>query len=152
MREFVVPEADTKHVKAPLKLEYAFQLRAKYDPPRESPTPKGTFRYQDITSGELVGDKLKGSIYPDSGGQYDTVRGDRIRDVDAHFMLKAENGEFIYIEHVGYRRPDGYYRAIGYIEAKTDGAYDWVNNSTFVVTAKESSDQREVAFTYYVAN
>ena len=92
MREFVVPEADTKHIKAPIKLEYAFQLRAKYDPPRESATPKGTFRYQDIVSGEVVGEKFKGTVYPDSGGQYDTVRADKIRDVDAHFILKAENG------------------------------------------------------------
>lgn len=151
MREFVVPKTDTK-IRGEVRLEYAFQLRAAYDPPKESRTPKGTFRYQDIVSGEVKGERLAGTIYPDSGGQYDTVRGDRIRDVDAHFILKAENGEWVYMEHVGYRRPDGYYRAIAYIEADTKGAYDWVNNTTFVVTAKESADQREVIFYYYVAN
>jgi hypothetical protein len=80
------------------------------------------------------------------------LRPDRVRDVDSHFILKAENGEWIYVEHVGYRRQDGYYRAIAYIDADTKGAYDWLNNTTFVVTAKESADEREVVFYYYLAN
>jgi hypothetical protein len=151
MRDFVVPKTDTK-VMGDVRLEYAFQLRAQYDPPSLSHTPKGTFRYQDLTSGEASGERLKATVYPDSGGQYDTVRGDRVRDVDAHFILKADNGEWIYMEHVGYRRPDGYYRAIAYVDADTKGAYDWLNNTTFVVTAKESPDERGVVFYYYVAN
>jgi len=151
MREFVVPKTDTK-VRGEVKLEYAFQLRARYDAPMTSATPKGSFRYQDITSGDVRGERLKATVYPDSGGQYDTVRDDGIRDVDAHFMLKAENGEWIYMEHVGYRRTDGYYRAIAYVDADTQGKYDWLNNSTFVVTAQESPDQREVVFSYYLAN
>ena len=150
MREFVVPKTDTKAL-AEVRLEYAFELRARFDSAHTSRTPKGDFRYQDITSGEVKGERLNARIEPDSGGQYDTVRADRIRDVDAHFMLKAENGEWIYVEHVGYRRPDGYYRAIAYIDADTKGAYDWLNNTTFVVTAKEPADE-EVTFYYYVAN
>jgi len=97
MRDFVVPRTDTK-VMGEVRLEYAFQLTAHYDPPKVSQTPKGAFRYQDIVSGEVRGAHLNATVYPDSGGQYDTVRSDRIRDVDAHFMLKAENGEFIF-EH-----------------------------------------------------
>jgi hypothetical protein len=151
MREFVVPKTDTK-IMGDVKLDYAFRLRAQYDPPRLSPTPKGEFRYQDILSGEVRGEHLNATVYPDSGGQYDTVRADRVRDVDAHFILKAENGEWIYMEHVGYRRPDGYYRAIAYVDADAKGAYEWLNNTTFVVTATESADQREVVFYYYIAN
>jgi hypothetical protein len=150
MRDFVVPKTDTK-ILGEVKLDYAFQLRARFDPPRQSKTPKGEFRYQDITSGDVRGERLNAAVYADSGGQYDTVRADRIRDVDAHFILKAENGEWIYVEHVGYRRTDGYYRAIAYIDADTKGPYDWLNNTTFVVTAQESDDQREVTFYYYAA-
>ena len=151
MRDFIVPKTDTK-VNGPVNLEYAFSLTAQYDPPREQHTPRGTFRYQDIVSGTVTGERLRATVYPDSGGQYDTVRADHVRDVDAHFMLKADNGEWVYMEHVGYRRTDGYYRAIAYVEARTDGAYDWLNNTTFVVTAVESADQRTVAFHYYTAN
>jgi len=151
MREFVVPKTDTK-IMGEVKLEYAFQLRARFDPPHESHTPRGEFRYQDITAGDVRGERLNATVYADSGGQYDTVRADRVRDVDAHFILKADNGEWIYVEHVGYRRPDGYYRAIAYIDADANGAYDWLNNTTFVVTAKESPDERAVIFHYYVAN
>jgi len=53
---------------------------------------------------------------------------------------------------VGYRLTDGYYRAIAYIETDLKGKYEWMNNTTFVVTAKESADQREVTFYYYIAN
>jgi hypothetical protein len=151
MRDFVVPKTDTK-VLGKIELEYAFQLRARFDAPHVSKTPKGDFRYQDITSGDVRGQRLTATLYADSGGQYDTLRPDRVRDVDAHFILKAENGEWIYVEHVGYRRQDGYYRAIAYIDADTKGAYDWLNNTTFVVTAKESADEREVVFYYYLAN
>jgi hypothetical protein len=151
MRDFVVPKTETK-VMGEVRLEYAFQLRAQYDPPTVSRTSKGNFRYQGITGGEVRGERLNASVYPDSGGQYDTLRSDRIRDVDAHFILKAENGEWIYVEHVGYHRTDGYYRAIAYIDADTKGAYDWLNNTTFVVTARESADEREVLFYYYIAN
>ena len=151
MRDFVVPKTDTK-VLGKIELEYAFQLRARFDAPHVSKTPKGGFRYQDITSGDVRGERLTATVYADSGGQYDTLRPDRVRDVDAHFILKAENGEWIYVEHVGYRRQDGYYRAIAYIDADTKGAYDWLNNTTFVVTAKESADEREVVFYYYLAN
>jgi hypothetical protein len=151
MRDFVVPKTDTK-VLGKIELEYAFRLTAHYDPPQESHTPRGTFRYQDIVSGEMSGARINASVYPDSGGQYDTVRSDRVRDVDAHFMVKADNGEWLYMEHVGYRRTDGYYRAIAYIETDLKGAYEWMNNTTFVVTAKESADQREVIFYYYIAN
>ncbi len=151
MREFVVPKTDTKAL-GEVQLEYAFQLQAHYDPPSISHTPKGSFRYQDIVAGEVRGERLNAAVYADSGGQYDTLRSDKIRDVDAHFILKAENGEWIYVEHVGYSRPDGYYRTIAYVDADTKGNYDWLNNTTFVVTAKESADQREVVFYYYIAN
>jgi hypothetical protein len=151
MREFVVPKTDTK-ILGTIELEYAFKLTAHYDPPQESHTPRGTFRYQDIVSGEVSGARITATVYPDSGGQYDTVRSDRVRDVDAHFMVKADNGEWLYVEHVGYRRSDGYYRAIAYIETDLKGTYEWMNNTTFVVTAKESADQREVVFYYYIAN
>src|SRR4029077_18876583 len=42
MREFVVPKTDTKLL-GEVRLEYAFQLRAHYDPPAVSHTPKGSF-------------------------------------------------------------------------------------------------------------
>jgi hypothetical protein len=142
---------DTKVI-GDLRLDFAFELRARYDAPRLHHTPKGQFRYQDIVSGALTGPRLNAKVYPNSGGQYDTVRADRVRDVDAHFILNAQNGERLYVEHFGYRASAGYYRAIAFLDADTKGAYDWVNDTTFVVTALESAEEHEVVFTYYVAN
>ena len=151
MREFVVPKTNTK-IMGEVRLEYEFKLQAHFDAPVVSHTPKGDFRYQNIVSGEVTGERLTATVYPDSGGGYDTIRANRIRDVDSRLILKAQNDEWIYVEHVGYRRPDGYYRAIGYVDADTKGAHDWLNNTTFVVTARESADQRDVVFFYFVAN
>jgi Protein of unknown function (DUF3237) len=136
----------------PVRLDFAFELRARYEAPRLQHTPKGHFRYQDLKSGDVSGARIKATVYPNSGGQYDTVRADQVREVDAHFILNAENGERLYVEHFGYRAPDGYYRVIALVDADTQGRYDWVNDTTFVVTAKESPDECEVLFTYYVAN
>jgi hypothetical protein len=145
------PIPDTK-VLGDIRLDFAFELRARYEAARLQHTPKGQFRYQDIVSGAVTGGRLKAKVYPNSGGQYDTVRPDQVRDVDAHFILNAENGERLYVEHFGYRASGGYYRAIAFLDADTKGAYDWVNDTTFVVTAQESPDEHEVLFTYYVAN
>ena len=145
------PNPDTK-VNGEVRLDFAFELRARYEAPRLQHTPKGQFRYQDLVSGAVRGARLNAKVYPNSGGQYDTVRADQVRDVDAHFILNAENGERLYVEHFGYRAPAGYYRAIAFLDADTQGAYDWVNDTTFVVTAHESPDEREVVFTYYVSN
>ena len=104
MRDFVVPKTDTK-IQGPVALEYAFQLRARFDPPHASHTPRGDFRYQDITSGEVVGERLKGSVYPDSGGQYDMLRADRnykLR-VPAHVPVKQFWSLTLYSENT--RRP-----------------------------------------------
>ncbi len=149
--DFVVPKTDTKQ-NGEVRLEYAFRLRATFEAPRISRTPRGDFRYQDITGGEVTGERLTATVYPNSGGGYDTVRADHVRDVDSHFILQTDHQEMIYVEHVGYRRTDGYYRAIAYIDANTQGAHDWLNNTSFVVTAKESNDQREVVFHYYIAD
>ncbi len=151
MRDFIPPKTDTK-TNGPVRLDYAFQLKARYDPLHLSQTTRGGRIYQDIVSGEIVSPRLNASVYPDSGGQYDTVQEGKVRDVAAHFILKADNGEYIYVEHAGFHRPDGYYRAIAYIDADTKGTHDWLNNTTFVVTAEESADLREVTFTYYAAN
>ena len=151
MRDFEVPKSNTK-IKGEVHLEYAFQLKATYDPPTLSPTTRNGRFYQNITGGEIKSDRLNATVYPDRGGQYDTMQTGDVRDINAHFMLRADNGEWIYVEHAGIHRPDGYYRVIAYIEADTKGAHDWLNNTTFVVTAEESSDLRNVTFTYYIAN
>ena len=91
MRDFVVPKTDTK-VLGKVSLVYAFTLTARYDPPQESRTPRGTFRYRDIVSGELSGEQVKATVYPDSGGQYDTVRADlpRVLVQNRHPSLAIE--------------------------------------------------------------
>ncbi len=135
-----------------VNLDYAFQLKAQYAPGRTAPTSRGGFFYQDIQSGTIDCPRLKASVYANSGGQYDSIQRGHVRMINAHFMVRASNGEWLYFEHAGFCRPDGYYRVIAYIDADKKGAYNWMNNTSFVVTAEQSADMREVVFTYYIAN
>lgn len=151
MPDFVVPETNTK-VMGPVRLDYAFQLKAQFDPLQVFQTTRGGRVHQSIVGGSLEGHGLKAAVHSNSGGQFDTVQDGKVREIDAHFMLRADNGEWIRMEHTGFRRPDGYYRCFAFIDADAKGAYDWLNNTTFLVTAKESADLREVTFTYYAAN
>ena len=151
MQDFIVPKTDTK-VNGKVRLDYAFQLKAQYDPLQLYRTTRGGRVHQGVTGGGIDSPRLKATVLPDSGGQYDTVQDGKVREINAHFMLHADNGEWLQVSHTGFRRPDGYYRAFATFDADAKGAYDWLNNTTFMVTAEESPDLREVTFTYYVAN
>ena len=152
MRAFTPPPVDTKDKVGKVDMAYAFQLKAAFDPARTEQTPRGRRTFQSITGGTITGPGLNGAVYPDSGGDYGLVRTDGVEDLSARFMIKAaDTGEWIYMSHVGYRRPDGYYRTQAYFDADAGGRYAWLNDAVVIGTAEASKDGREVTFTYYQA-
>lgn len=149
MRTFTPPHIDTRQVGV-IGFQYAFQLRARYEPAHQMKTTRGGRYYQSITGGEVSGPKLRGAVYPGSGGDYDAIQcRTGVRDLNAHFMIKADTGEWIYFEHHGYCRPDGYYRIQAYFDADRYGKYDWLNHASVIATARESSDRLSTEFTYF---
>lgn len=152
MREFTPPPTDTKGKVGKVSLAYAFQLTATYDPARVERTPRGERVFHHITGGTIAGPGLNGRVYPDSGGDFGLRRPDRVEDLNARFMVKAaDTGEWIYFSHVGYRRPDGYFRIQAYFDADAGGRYAWLNDAVVIGTAAPSTDGRQVTFTYYQA-
>ena len=151
MREFTSPEITTKGNVGKVDLSYAFRLTAIYDQRHVSQTSRGGRVYRAITGGTIEGPGLNGKVYADSGGDYGLIREDKVEDLSARFMTRAENGEWIYFSHVGYRRPDGYHRIQAYFDADAGGPYAWLNDAAMIATAVESPDGKRVVYTYYQA-
>jgi hypothetical protein len=151
MREFTSPKVDTKSI-GEIKPEYVFQIVAQLDKPVLTETPRGGRIYQSITGGKISGPKLSGTVEPDSGGEYGLRRTDNVDDLDAHFMLRAADGEWIYIQQSGYHRhADGYYRLMAYFDAERGGKNAWLNDTVLVVKGRFSADRRQATFTYFAA-
>lgn len=149
MREFDPPEIDTKK-RGKINLKYAFQITIEYSGKYETDTPRGGRVYQEIVGGTVEG-RLNGRVYPKGGGGFPAVRPDGVQDLNAHILLRANNGEWLYVRHFGYRRPDGYYRIAAYMDADERGEHTWINETVFLATASESEDGLEATFTYYEA-
>lgn len=150
-RSFTPPKVDTKDKVGQVALAYAFQLKASFDPRRLEKTPHGQRVFQGITGGTISGPGFSGAVHPDSGGNYGVVRGDGVEQLYARFMVKANSGEWVYFSHVGYRRPDGYFRIQAYFDADSQGPFAWLNDAVLIGTADTSGDGRAVTFTYYQA-
>ena len=151
-RDFTSPVITTKDFVGTVALEHAFRLQARFDPPVVERTPRGDRLFQNIIGGTIDGPGLAGEVYPDSGGNHGLVRlADGVEDVQARFMVRARNGEWIYTSHVGYRRPDGYYRIQASFDADAGGPYAWLNDAVMIGTAEASTDGCGIAFTYFQA-
>jgi hypothetical protein len=152
MRTFKAPAITTRNDRGPVKLDYAFQIKAEYDPKTVTPTPHGDRIFQQIIGGTADGPKLKGGrVRADSGGDYNVLRPDRVEDVTARFLIEVD-GELIFVQHVGYwRHSDGYYRFTAYFDADQDGKHTWMQDAVFVATAQPNADGRHITYTYYEA-
>ncbi len=149
MREFTVPPVTTRNERGEVKPEYAFQLRARFEPVYETHTSRGTRLYQDIAAGELTG-RITGKVYPDSGGEYGLLRADGVEDINQRFMINTRDGEWIYIAHSGYRRrKDGYYRVQANFDADLRGNYAWLNDAVWIAAVERSADGKSSTYTYF---
>jgi hypothetical protein len=149
MREFTLPRVTTRDERGEVKLEYAFQLRAQFEPLRETRSARGTRLYQDISGGEFTG-RVSGKVYPDSGGEYGLLRADGVEDISQRFMINTSDGEWLYIAHSGYRRRrDGYYRVQVNFDADLRGNYAWLNDAVWIATVEAGADRRSATYSYY---
>lgn len=152
MRTFTAPAITTRNDRGVVKLDYAFQIKAEYDPKTITPTPHGQRVFQQIIGGAVDGPKLKAKVRPDSGGDYNVIRPDRVEDVTARFLLDTEGGELLFVQHIGFwRHTDGYYRFTATVDADQDGKYTWAQDAMFVGTAQPDPDGRHITYTYYEA-
>ncbi len=150
MREFTPPPITTKDKLGDVRLDYAFQIELEFEERRTSRTARGQRIYQGLLGGRVRGPKLAGTVYTQGHGEYGLARSGGVVDLNTHFMLNVD-GEWIYVRHHGYERPDGYTRVAAYFDADLRGKHAELNNSVFIATGEPSADRRRIVFTYYEA-
>jgi hypothetical protein len=153
---------DAKHLDViePLKFEYVFQIRIDFSERVSFETPNGRRAYVPAVSGVIEGPRLQGIVVPHSGADY--AGNGRL---NAHYMLKANDGTMIYIHNEGYLYPiDGkpldrndpswggdrefYFRITPVFDTPV-GPHDWLTRTVIVGTGKRHAKPDYTIFTYY---
>jgi hypothetical protein len=133
---------------------HAFDIRINFDKRWSTGAihPDGpNFGYTSIGEDSKVsGPMLNGRLVDYSGADWPTMRTDGVVELQAHYMIEADNGQLIYIRNLGYvhgpiRAPDQapdeapaiapYFRCTPYFRAP-QGPHDWLNRTVVVGVGK----------------
>jgi hypothetical protein len=132
-----------------LRAEHAFDVRINFDKRWVFGPISGDVRqgYTSVGSGSVVrGPLLTGRVVDYSGADWAVVRADGVVELNAHYMIEADDGTQIYIRNLGYvhgpmraagQAPHeapaiaGYFRCTPYFRAP-QGPHDWLNRTVIV--------------------
>ena len=127
------------------RLEHVFDIRIDFkDRWIWGPIHPGgpSHAYTSVLKGVVEGPRLHGKVVDVSGADWPVVRADGVVELNAHYMLEADDGAKIYIRNLGYvyspragqngqpQRP-GYFRCTPYFRAP-DGPHEWLNRTVIV--------------------
>ncbi len=103
--------------------------------------------YTSVKSGTVSGPRLNGKVLDYSGADWPIIRADGVVELNAHYVLEADDGAHIYIRNLGYvygprsavdaaRSPanpaaGGYFRCTPYFRAP-QGPHDWLNRTVVI--------------------
>jgi hypothetical protein len=127
------------------RLEHVFDIRINFkDRWMWGPIHPGgpSHGYTSVLNGTVEGPRLNGKVVDVSGADWPVVRSDGVVELNAHYMLEADDGAKIYIRNMGYvygHRPagnglperPGYFRATPYFRAP-DGPHEWLNRTVVI--------------------
>ena len=128
-----------------LRLEHVFDIRINFkDRWMWGPIHPGgpSHGYTSVLNGTIEGPRLNGKVVDVSGADWPVVRTDGVVELQAHYMLEADDGAKIYIKNTGYvygaraatddvpERP-GYFRVTPVFRAP-DGPHEWLNRTVLV--------------------
>ncbi|WP_129790471.1 DUF3237 domain-containing protein [Sphingosinicella sp. CPCC 101087] len=132
-----------------LAYEHVFDIRINFDKRWTfGPISGGPMHgYTSVGEGCTVsGPRLNGRLVDHSGADWPVVRTDGVVELNAHYMIEADDGALIYIRNMGYvhgplRTPDQgpddppaiprYFRCTPYFRAPV-GPHDWLNRTVIV--------------------
>ncbi|WP_179505017.1 MULTISPECIES: DUF3237 domain-containing protein [unclassified Sphingomonas] len=130
-----------------LHAEHAFDIRINFDKRWVWPISGGASAgYTSVGAGCTVsGPRLNGRLVDFSGADWPVVRADGVVELNAHYMIEADDGAQIYIHNRGYvhgplRLPGmaedappipRYFRCTPYFRAPT-GPHEWLNRSVLI--------------------
>jgi hypothetical protein len=149
-----------------LVLEHVFDVRIDFHQRLIfDPMPGGQKQaYTSVKSGKVSGPRLNGTVLDYSGADWPIVRCDGVVELNAHYVLEADDGARIYIRNMGYvygaRSPEvaarapanpaagGYFRCTPYFRAP-EGPHDWLNRTVIVGGGERHSAPDHTLFRYY---
>jgi hypothetical protein len=147
-----------------LVLEHVFDIRIDFHQRLIfDPMPGGQKQaYTSVKSGRVSGPRLNGTVLDYSGADWPIVRTDGVVELNAHYVLEADDGARIYIRNLGYvygpradaaRAPanpgaSGYFRCTPYFRAP-EGPHDWLNRTVIVGGGERHTTPDHTLFRYY---
>lgn len=136
-----------------LRYEHAFDVRINFDRRwLTDPLPGGAKQgYTSVGEGCTVsGPLLQGKVVDHSGADWPIVRADGVVELNAHYMIQADDGALIYIRNLGYvhgplrskeqspQEPPAiraYFRCTPYFRAPA-GVHEWLNRTVLIGIGK----------------
>ena len=87
-----------------VKLEHVFDVRIDFHERHVfGPVSGGAKQgYTSVKTGIVDGPRLKGKVLEYSGADWALVRPDGVVELNAHYLLQADDGTLIYIRNLGY--------------------------------------------------
>jgi hypothetical protein len=132
------------------QLEFAFDIKIKVEPGRgleAGTTAKGFRRMIPIAGGSFEGTGIRGIILP-GGYDFQLLRNDGVLEIDARYVLQADDGALITIVNRGFRHgsaevmqqlasgmevsPSSYYFRSVPVFDTGNKKYDWLTKHIFV--------------------
>ena len=144
-----------------LRLEHVFDVRLEFNERHVFGPVSGGARqgYVSVKTGIVEGPRLNGKVVDYSGADWGIVRTDGVVELNAHYLLQADDGTLIYIKNQGYvygtipaqagapPRP-GYFRCTPYFRAP-EGPHDWLNRTVIIGGGERKSNPDHSVFRYY---
>ena len=148
------------------RLEHVFDVTVTFGDDRAifGPLPGGGSQgYTPPHGGTITGPRLNGTVVPHSGADYAHVRGDGVIELNAHYMMQADDGTLIYINNRGYivPAPEGqgvtndqghpqpaYFRFTPTFRVPA-GPHEWLARTVFVGSGERRRDPDHSIFRYY---
>jgi hypothetical protein len=133
-------EASSPEAALDLRFTHAFDIRINFDKRwLIGPISGGAnVGYTSIGAGSTVsGPRLNGMLVDYSGADWPIVRHDGVVELNAHYMIEADDGARIYIRNMGYVHGPlpgdvpGYFRCTPYFRAPA-GPHEWLNRTVVV--------------------
>jgi hypothetical protein len=138
------------------RFAHVFDIRINFDRRwTTDPLPGGETRYGYTSVGQgstIRGPRLNGTVVDYSGADWPAIRADGVVELNAHYMLRADDGALIYIRNMGYvhrlppepwqastaeagSEPTTYFRCTPYFRAPA-GPHEWLNHTVLVGIGK----------------
>ncbi|MBU0554424.1 MAG: DUF3237 domain-containing protein [Alphaproteobacteria bacterium] len=151
-----------------LRYEHVFDIRINFDKRwTTGAIHEGGPNHGYTSVGEgctISGPRLNGKLVDYSGADWPVIRTDKVVELNAHYMIEADDGALIYIRNLGYVHgpldlPDGtttssYFRCTPYFRAP-EGKHGWLNRTVIVGVGQRrpkltpEDEQDHSLFRYY---